>query len=225
MFPVVFLSVAALSVASLVFTESSYVRLETSETSLEVGERFTLQVFAQSQVPVNAVDITVSYDAAIVEVVKIDRKQSILTSWVEEPVIAAHEVNFKGGTFSRGFIGEHQIASIEFRTVRTGLGVVQVTAADLRSGLTADTLVHLPETTGSKISFFVYDENTVPETTALNITVKKNTDINGDGKVTLSDVRAFVGVWRSPSTTYDFNADGKMNFSDFSIILADSLLQ
>jgi len=47
-----------------------------------------------------------------------------------------------------------------------------------------------------------------------------NPDLDNDGKVTLKDVSIFMSNWHSKAVIYDFNGDGRMNFIDFSIILA-----
>jgi len=217
--------VALAGLASVSGTQSSYVRLESSQTSIEAGERFTLHVYARSHVPVNAVDITLGFDKDAVEVVEVDRGQSVLTIWTEDPIIKKDKVILRGGTFKKGFLGEHKIASIDLRALNTGLGSFEATDVVLLAGDGSGTPVQVSKSIDSSISFFIYDENTDPDTIAVNIKVKIITDLNGDGKVTLADISAFMGAWDSKSTTYDFNSDGKMTFRDFSIILGDFFLK
>jgi hypothetical protein len=221
MFPAMLTFAALFSVASVVSTQSSYIRLESSETSIEAGDRFTLHVYARAHVPVNAVDITLGFDADSVEVVQVDRGQSVLTIWTEDPVVTANKVILRGGTYRKGFVGEHEIASIDLVALNTGLGTFEAKDVVLLAGDGSGTPVPVSESLDSSVSFYVYDENTDPEAIAVNVKVKIVTDINGDGKVTLADISAFMSAWSSKSTTYDFNSDGKMSFRDFSIILAD----
>ena len=221
MFPAMITFAALLSVANVASTQSSYIRLESSATTIEAGEMFTLHVYARAHVPVNAVDITLNFDTNAVEVVQVDRGQSVLTIWTEEPVVRSNKVTLSGGTYRKGFIGEHEIASIDLRALNTGLGTFEAKDVVLLAGDGSGTPVKMSKSPDSSVSFFVYDENTDPETIAVNVRVKIVTDINGDGKVTLADISAFMGAWGSKETTYDFNSDGKMTFRDFSIILAD----
>jgi hypothetical protein len=107
------------------------------------------------------------------------------------------------------------------RALSTGLGTFEAKDVVLLAGDGSGTPVTVSESLDSSVSFFVYDENTEPSEIAVHVKVKIVTDINGDGKVTLADISAFMGAWGSKKATYDFNSDGKMTFRDFSIILAD----
>ena len=225
MFPALLSFAALAGMASVMSSQSSYIRLETSDTSIEAGERFVLHVYASSHVPVNAVDITLSFDRDSVEILEVDRGQSVLTIWTEDPIIESNKVILKGGTFRKGFLGEHEIASIDLRALNTGLSTFEATDVVLLAGDGAGTPVQVSESLDSSVNFYVYDEDTDPDTIAVNVGVKIITDINGDGQVTLSDISAFMAAWSSRDKTYDFNSDGKMTFRDFSIILADFFLK
>lgn len=225
MFPAMLTFAALFSVASVISTQSSYIRLESSETSIEAGDRFTLHVYARAHVPVNAVDITLEFDDDSVEVLQVDRGQSVLTIWTEDPVVTTNKVIFRGGTYRKGFVGEHEIASIDLLALNTGLGSFEAKDVVLLAGDGSGTPVEVSDSIDSSVSFFVYDENTDPETIAVHVKVKVVTDINGDGRVTLADISAFMSAWGSKEQTYDFNSDGKMSFRDFSIILADFFFQ
>ena len=73
----------------------------------------------------------------------------------------------------------------------------------------------------SSVNLYIYDENTSLESIGVNVAIKIITDIDGDGKVSLKDISAFMAAWANKDVSYDFNGDGKMTFRDFSIILAD----
>jgi len=166
-----------------------------------------------------------SFDRDSVEILEVDRGQSVLTIWTEDPIIESNKVILKGGTFLKGFLGEHEIASIDLRALNTGLSTFEATDVVLLAGDGAGTPVQVSESLDSSVNFYVYDEDTDPDTIAVNVGVKIITDINGDGQVTLSDISAFMAAWSSRDKTYDFNSDGKMTFRDFSIILADFFLK
>lgn len=221
MFPAVATFAALLGAAVIGSSASSFVRLESSVSTVEAGQRFTLQVYANAHVPVNAVDITLAFDKDVVQVIEVDRGQSVLTLWTEDPIIKENSVILRGGTFKKGFLGEHLVASIDLQAVSTGKGSFSATDVLFLAGDGTGSTVSVAKSNKSTVSFFIYDENTDPSEIAMNVKVKVVTDVNGDGKVTLADISAFMAAWSNQDQTYDFNSDGKMTFRDFSIILAD----
>lgn len=219
------MSIALLLGAAIISgTDVSYVKLETEKTMVQAGERFSLDVFAYAHVPVNAVDMTLSFDEAAVEVKGVDRGQSVLTIWTEDPIIEKDKVILRGGTFRKGFVGEHKIATIELQAKQSGQSEFIANNVVLLAGDGKGTPVKVAESNNSKLELYVYDENTTPENIAVNIEMSIVTDIDGDGKVSLKDISSFMGAWTNQSKVYDFNNDGKMSFKDFSIILADAFL-
>lgn len=58
MFPAIISFVAMMGAAVITSKDVSYVRLETSDTTVEAGNQFSIDVFAYAHVPVNAVDVT-----------------------------------------------------------------------------------------------------------------------------------------------------------------------
>src|SRR5690606_17479817 len=100
----------------------SYVKLEVTNSVVTAGDVFAVDIYAFAHVPVNAVDITLRFDESAVEVVSVDRGQSVLTLWTEDPVIADDYVTLRGGTFRKGFLGEHKIATVELRALEGGSG-------------------------------------------------------------------------------------------------------
>ena len=198
---------------------ASYVRLVTDVATVKSGDRFTLDVFVHAAEPVNAVDITVGYNPASVEVLGVDRGQSVLTIWTEDPRIEKDSVILRGGTFKKGFIGDHKIASIKLRAKSTGSSELSVADVLLLAGDGKGSSVETTDTTDA--GFFVYDESTNPEEIKARLSLHIVTDIDGDGNVSLKDISSFMAAWSSRSTVYDFNNDGRMTFRDFSIILAD----
>lgn len=221
MFPALLTFAALLGVAAVSSSKDSYVRLETSASTVEAGKRFTIDVYANAHVAVNAVDITLQFDSDAVEVLEVDRGQSVLTIWAEDPVVKDNSVILRGGTFRRGFIGEHKIASIDLKAKQTGKSSFSATNVVLLAGDGQGSPVTVGQSDNSKVNLYIYDENTTLESIGVNVAIKIITDIDGDGKVSLKDISAFMAAWGTRSATYDFNGDGKMTFRDFSIILAD----
>jgi hypothetical protein len=221
MFPAMLMIAAIVSAAVATGGDVSYVRLETSDTVIEAGSRFTVDVYAYAHVPVNAVDITLRFDSEVVEVLEVDRGQSVLTIWTQDPIIEQDKVILRGGTFRRGFIDEHKIASIDLQAKQTGQSSFKATDVVLLAGDGAGSPVSVAESLDSNVSLYVYDENTTPESIGVDVNVKILSDLDGDGKVTLKDISVFMAAWHNKDKFYDFNGDGRMSFRDFSIILAD----
>ncbi|MEK7462632.1 MAG: dockerin type I domain-containing protein [Patescibacteria group bacterium] len=220
-----FASLAFLLGAALITsTEASYIKLSASKTVLVAGERFSIDVYAYAHVPVNAVDITLKFEETAVDVISVDKGQSVLTIWTQEPIVKNGEVILRGGTYRKGFLGEHKIATIELEAKQSGESEMIADNVVLLAGDGKGTPVSVAESNDSSLSVYIYDENEDPENIAVNVTINILTDIDGDGYVGIRDISAFMGAWSSNTTSkiYDFNGDGKMSFRDFSIILADA---
>ncbi len=222
MFPLVLSFVAILS-ASVISSEKSYVRLLPSQTAVMQGERFSIDVYASAHVPVNAIDITINFSSDKVDIISVDKAQSVLTVWTQEPTIKGSTITFGGGTFRRGFVGEHLVATIKAEAKVNGVTEFLVSQAQLLAGDGKGTPLAVSGTGNeSKKSFYIYDQNEDPGSISANLGINITADIDGDGKVTLRDISAFMAAWSNKTQVYDFNSDGKMNFVDFSIILAKS---
>lgn len=202
--------------------EVSYIRLEANKDVIQSGERFTLDIYAFAHVPVNAVDVTLRFEEDAVEVISVDRGQSVLTIWTEDPVVQKDRVVLRGGTFRNGFIGEHKIATVDLKAKQTGESEFFAANVSLLAGDGRGTPVAVAESNESSLNLYIYDENESPENIGIDVAVSIITDIDGDGDVSLKDVSSFMGAWSSKNKVYDFNGDGKMSFKDFSIILSDA---
>lgn len=222
MFPLLVGFVAFLGAASLNSVSYSYIKIKPSTTSLTAGERFSIDIFAVAHVPVNAVDISLSFSQSAVEVIGVDTGRSVITLWTEEPSIKGGVVTFRGGTFQRGFRGEHLIATVNAVARQTGEAEFLISNLTLLAGDGRGTPVVTGALDQSSARVTVLAEAEKPANIKADIALHIITDTDGDGKVTLSDVATFLAAWHSRSMVYDFNNDGKMTFKDFAIILADS---
>ena len=210
-----------LGASAITSNNVSYVRLQADKTTIEAGQNFSLDVYAYAHVPVNAVDVTLRFESDAVEVIGVDKGQSVITLWTEEPIIEKDKVILRGGTFRKGFIGEHKIATINLTAKKSGESQFFAANVILLAGDGKGTPVSVAEADDTSVNLYVYDENTDPANIGVNISISIVTDIDGDGKVSLKDISAFMGAWSSKTHVYDFNGDGRMSFKDFSIILAD----
>jgi hypothetical protein len=217
--------VGVLSAISLLAMTSApggnVVELKAQVVAAEVGEVYAVQVLASAAVPVNAVSIEVKFPSNYVDVFGVDRGQSVITLWAEEPEIKSSSVTLSGGTFRRGFIGTHEIATINFRAKEAGQFTIQLGDVQFVSGDGSGTEISTSDSPRATLSMFQYDENMSPEELDLIITKRVAGDLTGDGRVTLQDISAFMATWHNQSEVIDLSGDGNMTFRDFSILLAE----
>lgn len=226
-FPLAFASMLFLSAAVLDSQEASYIRLTSNETYVEEGDTFTIEVHVNAHIPVNAVNIEVAYPEDQIEIIGIDTGTSVITIWTEEPSWDNGVVSISGGTFRKGFEGEHIVAEISARAKTSGAAKFSTDEVRLLAGDGRGTQVSVSES--GEETYTMYAGVVTNEKGEMviegNLKVGIYTDIDGDGKVDMSDVMDFMSAWRSKQVVYDFNKDGKMTFVDFAIILADSFFK
>lgn len=223
-FPI-FLTVTSLFFANVISSDKSYVKLTASKDMVMQGESFSVDVFVGAKTAVNAVDISVKYSPELVEVIGIDTGESVLTIWTEEPYVHNNQIRFSGGTFKRGFMGEHLIGTINLKANSSGQTELSLANVSLLAGDgTGSEVAYTKDSELGRTSFYIYNQGETPSSVTASAELKIKTDIDGDGNVTLKDVNAFMTAWYSNQMIYDFNSDGKMGFVDFSIILAKSFM-
>lgn len=226
MFPILVGFLAFLGASTISSLDSSYIKLTPSQSVVMSGETFYIEVFAYAHVPVNALDVTLEFDEASLEILSVDKGQSVLTLWTEEPAVEGSRITLSGGTYRRGFLGEHLVATVKAKAKGSGKAEFKVSDAVLLAGDGSGKPVSLARNTEeSAKSFVIYNQNEDPRTLQASLNVGISADIDGDGVVTLKDISTFMSAWYSGEKRYDFNNDAKMNFIDFSIILARSFFR
>jgi hypothetical protein len=221
MFPALVGSLAILMIASVASTQSaSYIKLVSSESRLLAGDEFSVTVSAYAHVPVNAIDISLSYDEDKVRVVGIDRGQSVITLWTAEPEVANGQIRLQGGTYRRGFLEEHQIAVINFEAKQAGLASFLLTESTFLAGDGAGTEVPVAQSSLAKTEVRIATTPSELGELSTEAGLSVITDLDNDGEVTLTDISMFMAGWTNRDVVYDFSGDGRMGFRDFSILLA-----
>jgi len=219
-FSVMFVLTIAVGLAAVVSSNSSYVKIVPSKTSLSNEEQFFIDVSAYAHVPINAVNITIDYPQQSMEVTGIDTGTSVITLWTEEPYAQNGKVYLSGGTFNQGFIGEHTIARIRAKAIEAGTTRVLVEDSQFVAGDGNGTVIATTESDDGSVLITVSGTN--DGVISANVEVNIITDTDGDGDVDLADISIFMAAWFKKDKTYDFNGDGRMTFIDFSILLAES---
>lgn len=216
--------IAVMGMASVISQTKSYIRITTSATQIETGTKFSVDVYAFASTPVNAITIGITFPNAAVEVLGIDRGESVITIWTKAPYVDNGTVYLEGGTYRKGFIGEHKIATIKLMAKMPGKAEFVVTNAKLLAGDGKGTPVATDESLANA-SAYIYDTGTNPNTINGTANAILLTDIDGDNKVTFKDITAFMMSWIHGGVRYDFNNDGYMTIRDFSILLATYFYQ
>jgi hypothetical protein len=220
-FSFLFLFATILGMAAVATNTGSAIRITSSATSVEEGQTFSIDISVYASQPVNAVDLAVSFDPNQVEVLGIDRGQSVLTLWTEDPRVDGSSIILRGGTYKKGFVGEHKIATINVKAKATGITKFLMSNVRLLAGDGKGSDVSA-DTSNAVVSTDIVAVGDLPATTMKgNGTVLVATDVDGDGQISLRDISSFMASWATRDVTYDFNNDGVMSFKDFSILLSD----
>lgn len=218
-FSFVFLSALIGGFAMVASHNTSYITIEASDETVAQDQQFYIDVTVFAHIPVNAVNIVLTYPDNALVVDGIDTGTSVITLWNKEPYAEKGKIYLQGGTFRKGFIGSHQIARIRVHAQKSGDAKIILNNTELIAGDGNGTRVQT-ENTGKNIITLAVTGSDGVLTGRAEIGVV--TDVNGDGEVDLSDISSFMAAWISHKKTFDFNNDGMMTFSDFSILLAES---
>ena len=219
-FHIVVLSTIIAGIAAVSSQNASYITIVPSTETVTEDEQFTIDIVATVHVPVNAIDLTIGYPENRIVVESIDTGVSVITLWTQEPYTKDGNIYLSGGTFRKGFIGEHTIARIKARAIESGNVHIFVKDTQLVAGDGQGTEVKVTNDSDKNQANIVVmnSEGDIEGVAEVNIV----TDTDGDGDVDLADISAFMAAWFSRGSMFDFNSDGRMTFRDFSILLADS---
>ncbi len=228
-FPFVMGTLVVLSALAVTSEKKTTIEIIPSQTTVRAGDVIALDVFVNSHTPVNAIDIAIDIPSGQLDVMGIDVGESVITLWTVDPYVEGDSVILRGGTFRKGFLGRHRIATINAKAIASGLAYINVTDSQLLAGDGRGTEIAVAEDQSNDAQLVIansdgtYEPGTEPGGVfEANVSIGVVTDIDGDGAVSIADISQFMSAWFSYGVIYDFNDDGKMTFRDFSIILADS---
>ena len=227
---VAFLGTAGLLLSPVVIAQPANMYIEPSGGIVIEGRTFTVQVMVESAVPVNVFTGEVRFDQNVLSIDSISYNTSIANLWAELPWYenGAGTVNFAGGTTQKGgFMGEGSLITITFRTHGQGSTVLRLEDTRILAHDGFGTDVQIADSIDAIFSVedSVIAAQTIsePEVSTTNLEVipeKVSTDLDGDGKQTISDVSIFMlKVLGSNDTRFDFNRDGVVDMKDLRIIM------
>lgn len=217
-FPLVIVTAVFASLASVISENTSYVTIRTDTETVVKDQQFTIDVLVTAHVPINAVDLVISYPQDKLVVEGIDTGTSVITLWTEAPYAKDGSIYLTGGTFRKGFLGEHTIARIKAHATEAGEARILIKETQLVAGDGKGSEVIASDSENEVKIAITGSEGVIKGEASIAVV----SDIDGDGDVDLKDISAFMSAWFSKGSTFDFNGDGKMTFRDFSILLAES---
>lgn len=231
-FPLLFVVATFLGANVIDSQTQSYIHIESSASSVKEGDLFSIDVYVSTHVPVNAIDIALEFPDTQVEVTGIDVGESVITLWTNDPYVENNTVVLQGGTFRKGFQGDHLIATVNARARTSGLATFEVADVLLLAGDGSGSEVKVSSSGEESTNLYIANEDgtffanpTDSSGVEGKITVRILTDIDGDGNVSLGDLSRFMSAWTSKAEVFDFSGDGRMTFRDFGIILSDAFFK
>lgn len=217
-FPLVVVTALFASLAAVITENSSYVTIRTDSETVTKDQQFFIDVLVTAHIPVNAVDLVITYPDDKLVIDGIDTGTSVITLWTKEPYAKDGNIYLSGGTFRKGFLGEHTIARIKAHATEAGEARILIKETQLVAGDGKGSEVAVGDSENEVKIAISGSEGIIKGEASISVI----SDIDGDGDVDLKDISAFMAAWFTKGSVYDFNGDGKMTFKDFSILLAES---
>lgn len=215
---------AIVSVGAVGTSQQSSVRLAADASTVAAGKPVSVSVYVSAHTPVNALAIEVEVPPQV-RVMGIDTGESVITLWTQQPYVERNRVILRGGTYRKGFVGEHLIATINAEALTSGVAEFRVRNVQLLAGDGTGSAVALKDSVEGATLYISRADGTfaegVPVAIDGAIAFVVVTDIDGDGDVSLTDVSRFMAAWAAKEERYDFDGDGRTTFRDFGIILYD----
>lgn len=188
---------------------AAVLRAVPSGNNFTVGDTITVALVVDTKgVSINAVGGIITYSPDSVEIVDTFKTDSIINYWVQEPTFsnASGTASFSGVVLSPGFTGSAgNIITLSFKAKRAGETNIDITDAQVlaNDGLGTNILTDV-----------------VPGTLVVKNKQTQKLDINGNGKVDLSDASILIFHWGTNDAKSDVNGDGIVNLKDLSILAA-----
>lgn len=195
---------------------------------IEPGEMTQVDVNVNARIPIDSLGATLSYPKDIVEIVGISKEKSFFDLWTEDTII--HEetghIVFSGGTTDQaGLTGTGTIMTVTLKGRSAGEAVLSFdnvriyphdgTGKPVNTEKRSISFAIAPKSSPTPQTFLSRPTSNPPAATP-------SPDLNGDGRVSLSDLSILMTGLMSTtySPRYDLNADGVVGLGDFSIILS-----
>ena len=183
-----------------------------SKGNFNVGDTIKVSLLVNTiDQSVNAVAGSIIFPPDKLEMASTSKDNSIINLWIQEPALNAtgDAVTFSGVLPSPGFVGPAgQVLNVSFKVKATGIAIIDIKDAQVlaNDGLGTNILAQV-----------------VPANLTLVPPVSKTNpaDLNGNGKVDISDVSILIAHWgTSTDPRFDLNKDDMVDIKDLSIIMS-----
>jgi hypothetical protein len=173
---------------------------------VKVGEIIRAAVEVDSANPINVVAATVKLPSGMADMEESSQADTIVNLWIRKPSwsIENGTLEFGGGIRQEGgYAGSGKILNMAFKTVKSGRLLLEFASATVlaHDGKGSELL---GEKKGAV--FYVIGNN------------DPSPDLDGDGKLGMGDVAAFMVKLARNDKAADFNRDGKVTWSDLSVL-------
>jgi hypothetical protein len=178
------------------------------KNSYAAGHIFSVDIVLSTKDPVNVVDMTLVYPPDMLEVIDVNRQDSLLSLWIQDPEHKASPgtMHFSGGVAHRlGFAGEGKLATVLFRSKKEGVARVDIVGAQVLAsdGMGTDILGV------ARGGVYIFTEDGGVEF-----------DLDGNGVVNMKDLALFVEYWGNEyDIQYDFNRNDKIDLNDLTLLV------
>lgn len=174
------------------------------------GETISLDLIVDVSDQINVIGSVLTYPKDLLEITKIDYKDSIINIWAQKPVSLPEFgiINFGGGIISDsgGFVGTSTVVNVTFKSTRTGIAnIILEGSVLLAHDGTGENIL-----TSKKDSTVYIREEGMP-----------TPDVNEDGKITIADAsNIYTHTFLDYNFKYDIDGDGEVSFSDVSMLFS-----
>ncbi|MFA5133233.1 MAG: cohesin domain-containing protein [Patescibacteria group bacterium] len=125
----IFVLLIALGILHAVKAEAAVLSVQAQKNNFEIGEQFTISIKLDSEgVGINAAQATLNYPADIVQILSVDKSDSVFNFWLSDPVFDNSKgiLSFVGGS-TNGFTGKSlHILSARFKVNAAGKAAIKL---------------------------------------------------------------------------------------------------
>ncbi len=114
--------------------EAALLYISPADGTYTQGDKINIQIYASSQVSLNAVSGTISFSTKLFTVESISKSGSIMSFWAEEPSFSNSKgsISFEGVSPGQGYEGSRgKVLSITLRALRPGKGELTFTGGSI----------------------------------------------------------------------------------------------
>lgn len=222
------LGVGGFLLSSSTNTPNAMVRIEPEKGTMLVDQTFTVHIIIETSVPTNVFKGALTFDKERLAVKAIQYNTSIADLWAEEPWYSNGDgtINFIGGTTKAGgFIGAGSLISVEFIAKTTGDAAIAMSEMKIlqHDGLGTEISITTPIDALFAVNATPLEAETIFETKVNSTKIQvlqttPTTDLNQDGKQSITDVSIFMADIVTQNLRSDFNQDGSVTLKDLSIL-------